>query len=62
MEKNENFFCYSLRLFHYLSAFNEKCVVSKINAVSGNRYWVFKKSKRLDDIISSYNEMKHKFN
>lgn len=62
MEKNENFYCYSLRLFHYLSAFNEKCSVSKVNAVSGNRYWVFKKSKRLDDIISSYNEMKHNFN
>lgn len=61
MEKNKNFYCYSLKLFHYLCAFGEKCSVSRINNVSGNRYWVFKKSERLDDIIKSYNEVKHKF-
>lgn len=63
MEKdNSNYFCYSLRLYHYLSAFSEKCVASKINSVSNRRYWVFKKSDRLDAIIASYNEAKHKFN
>ena len=61
METSNNFYCYSLRLFHYISAFNEKCYASKINSLSGKRYWVFKKSKRLDEIIESYNEMKHKF-
>lgn len=61
MHNCDNFFCYSLRLFHYLSAFGETCKVSKINGNSGNRYWVFQKSKRLDDIIASYNEIKHKF-
>lgn len=59
-KQNENFYCYSLRLFHFLSAFSEKCYVSKINNVSGNRYWVFRKSERLDEIIKLYNEIKHK--
>lgn len=59
--ENENFYCYSLRLFHYISAFGEKCFASKINSASKKRYWVFKKSERLDRIIDSYNEVKHKF-
>lgn len=59
MEKRENFYCYSLRLFHYLSAFNEKCYASKINQMSNKRYWVFKKSERLDKLINSYNSIKH---
>lgn len=59
MEDNTNFYCYSLRLFHFLSAFSEKCYVSKINANSGNRYWVFRKSPRLDSIIALYNNVKH---
>lgn len=59
MENKENFYCYSLRLFHYISTFGEKCYASKINAISGKRYWVFKKSQRLDNIIESYNKIKH---
>lgn len=61
MVENTNFYCYSLKLFHYLCAFGEKCFASRINNVSGNRYWIFKKSARLDEIIKSYNDMKHKF-
>lgn len=61
MGNNKNFYCYSLRLFHFLSAFEEKCYASKINAVSGKRYWVFKKSNRLDKVINSYNNLKHSF-
>ena len=60
MEHNSlNYYCYSLRLFHFLSAFSEKCYASKVNGKSGNRYWVFRKSKRLDEIIKLYNEVKH---
>ena len=58
---NENFYCYSLRLFHYISAFGEKCYTSRINSVSKKRYWVFKKSERLDLIITSYNKVKFDF-
>lgn len=61
MENKENFYCYSFRLFHYLCAFGEKCFTSRQNSASGNRYWVFKKSERLDKIIESYNETKYKF-
>ena len=60
MQNTENFYCYSLRLFHYL--FDEKCSASRISKTSGNRYWVFKKSDRLDKIIQSYNATKHNFN
>lgn len=59
MENNMNFYCYSLRLYHFLSAFEEKCYNSKINSSSKNRYWVFRKSERLDNIIKLYNEVKH---
>lgn len=59
--ENNNFYCYSLKLFHYLSSFGEKCYASKINSQTNKRYWVFKKSERLDKIIESYNEIKHKF-
>ena len=57
--KNDTFYCYSLRLFHYISAFSEKCYGSKINAQSQKRYWIFKKSERLDKIIESYNAVKY---
>lgn len=61
MSENNNFYCYSYRLFHFLRAFDEECIASKINRNSKNRYWVFKKSKRLDSIIEFYNASKHKF-
>ena len=61
MDNKEKFYCYSWRLFHYLSAFSEKCYDSKISTTSGNRYWVFAKSDRLYKLIQSYNENKHKF-
>ena len=61
MGNNDNFYCYSLRLFHYISAFGEKCYASKKNTLNDKRYWVFKKSDRLDKIIDSYNNVKHKF-
>ncbi|MBQ2396125.1 MAG: hypothetical protein II304_03655 [Bacteroidales bacterium] len=59
MEQNDIFYCYSLRLFHFLSAFGEHCYTSKINSRSKNRYWIFHKSERLDNIIELYNKVKH---
>lgn len=61
MEQKDLFYCYSLRLFHYISAFRGECISSNINKLSGKRYWVFKKSERLDKIIESYNKTKHNF-
>lgn len=59
MKDNTNFYCYSLRLYHFLSAFGEVCYASKLNSVSHNRYWVFKKSDRVDKIIELYDKVKH---
>lgn len=59
MEDSSNFYCYSFRLFHFLSAFSEKCYGSRLNSNSGRRYWIFQKSERLDRIIQAYNEIKH---
>ncbi len=59
MNKENVFYCYSLRLFHYISAFGERCYGSKINTQSKNRYWIFMKSDRLDRIIESYNRIKY---
>lgn len=61
MEQNNVFYCYSLRLFHFLSAFNQKCLASKINQASKKRYWVFNKSEQLDKIIELYNKTKYEF-
>lgn len=61
MENNNSFYCYSMRLYHFLTAFGEKCHTSKINSNSGHRYWIFSKSERLDKLILAYGEMKHKF-
>lgn len=55
------FYCYSIKLFHFLSAFGERCYASKVNYITKKRYWVFAKSERLDSIIQFYNETKHKF-
>lgn len=60
MSDNFNFYCYSFKLYHFLCAFGESCKLTKINPTSGNRYWVFTKSKRLDEIIELYNNVKHK--
>lgn len=65
MENNNltdnNFFCYSCRLFHFLKSFDEKCYISKINKKSNTRYWVFHKSERLDNLINLYNSIKEKY-
>lgn len=60
MSDNDKFYCYSFRLYHYLYAFGEHCISSNVNQKTDKRYWTFKKSERLDQIIKSYNEIKHK--
>ena len=60
MDKKSNvFYCYSLRMYHFLCAFNEHNVTSKISKSTGHRYWTFIKSERLDRIIDLYNQVKH---
>lgn len=59
VKNNKIFYCYSLRLYHFILAFNEKCYDSKINSLSKTRYWTFHKSERLDKIIKLYNNIKY---
>lgn len=59
--KEDLYYCYSFRLFHFLLAFNEKCFGSNINKCSNKRFWIFHKSLRLDEIIEFYNKTKHNF-
>ena len=59
MEKQNLFYCYSFRLYHFLSAFNEKYISTKINKRSNCRYWTYNKSEKLDRLIEKYNEIKH---
>ncbi len=61
-DKNKDkFYCYSLRLYHFICSFGGKYESSGINHITRNRYWVFKKSEELDRIIEFYNSVKHKF-
>lgn len=61
MEEKNLYYCYSFRLFHFLLAFDEKCLGSNINKCSNKRFWIFNKSLRLDKIIELYNSLKHSF-
>lgn len=45
----------------FLEAFREKCYNSKINSNTKHRYWIYKKSSRLDKLIEFYNEVKNKY-
>ena len=62
MKEQDLFYCYSYRLYHFLSAFNLKYLSSKINKKSKCRYWTYKKSERLDRLIEQYNKIKNRFN
>lgn len=61
-QQNEYFYCYSLRLYHFICAFGGRCEGSSINHVSNSRYWTFFKSEELDRVIELYNSVKHKYN
>lgn len=53
------FYCYSDRLFHFIKAFSIDYISIGVNKNTNNKYYVFLKSKRLDDIINLYNDVKH---
>ena len=56
----KNFFCYSKRMFHFLSFMNLRYISVGINKNSNQKYWVYKKSKDLDQAIELYNSLKYK--
>lgn len=53
------FYCYSKRMCYFIRSFDVKYAEIGINKKSGNTYYLFEKSERLDKIIKLYNEVKH---
>ena len=62
MGENINFYCYSNRLSYFLMSLKFRYVSVGINKNTNKEYWVFEKSEKLDDAISLYNSVKHKYN
>ena len=54
-----NFYCYSKRLFYFIKAFNIGYLYIGVNKNSNTRYYVFEKSDRLDRVIDLYNKLKY---
>lgn len=53
------FYCYSMKMSHFIRAFGIKYISVGFNAKSGTKYYVFNKSEKLDKIIQLYNSIKH---
>lgn len=62
MGENINFYCYSNRLSYFLMSLKFRYVFVGVNKNTNKKYWVFEKSEKLDDAISLYNSVKHKYN
>lgn len=56
---NQYFYCYSIRLSHFIRAFDIKYVSVGFNAKSETKYYIFEKSEKLDKVIELYNRVKH---
>ncbi len=59
---NNKFYCYSKRMYHFLSFLNFRYISIGTNGNTRQRYWVYDKSQKLDYAIELYNSMKHDFN
>lgn len=62
MNNNNNFYCYSNRLNYFLISLKFRYLSVGINKNTNKKYWVYEKSEKLDDAISLYNSVKHKYN
>lgn len=60
--ENNNFYCYSTRMYHFLTALQFIYISVGINNNTNKRYWVYNKSEKLDSAIELYNSVKHRFN
>lgn len=56
------FYCYSNRLNYFLLGLKFTFVSTDINKNTNKRFWTYNKSEKLDDAISLYNSVKHKYN
>jgi hypothetical protein len=59
---NNNFYCYSKRMYHFLSFLGIRYNSIGENSNTKQRYWVYDKSQKLDLAIEQYNSLKHNFN
>ena len=59
---NNNFYCYSKRMYHFLSFLGIRYDSVGINSNTNQRYWVYEKSQKLDFAIETYNSLKYQFN
>lgn len=58
MAENDTYFCYSKRLSYFLRSFISY-EDTGINKNTNTKYYTFKKSNRLDNLIKHYNNIKH---
>ncbi len=56
---SQYFYSYSIRLSHFIRAVDIKYINIGFNAKSGQKYYVFEKSEKLDRVIELYNKVKH---
>ena len=59
---NVYYYCYSTRLYHFLSSLKFRYVSDGVNKSTNKKYWVYQKSPDLDSAIADYNSIKHKYN
>ena len=52
------FYCYSTTLYHFLRANGLRYEYTTRHKRTGNRMWVFKRDKRLSDLLDEYDERK----
>lgn len=60
--ENNIFYCYSDRLYHFLSALGFRYESIGVNNNTNKKYRVYNKSEQLDSAIELYNSIKHKYN
>lgn len=60
--ENNSFFCYSTRLYHFLTSLRFKYTSIGVNKNTNKKYWVYEKSELLDSAIVLYNSIKYDYN
>ena len=55
---NELFYCYSTTLMHFLKANGLRYKYASIHNRTGNRMWVFERTKRLRSLLDDYDARK----
>lgn len=53
------FYCYSNRMAHFIRSFDIKYLNIGVNNNTSRKYYVFRKSQKLDKVIALYKEVKH---